>query len=265
MGMDTADTIRRAAFWFEPDLNGFGSLFDFLDEADAVLIGEATHGTEEFYRIRAELTKALIVRKGFNIVAAEADWPDAYRVNRWVRHQSDDPDADAALSDFTRFPRWMWRNTVVTEFAAWLRQHNASCAERERAGFYGLDLYSLHTSMAAVLEYLDKIDPTAAARARYRYSCFEDFGEEPQAYGYAAAFDLSRSCEDQVVAQLVDLQRRAAEYAERDGHVAADDYFFAEQNARLVLHAEQYYRSMFVGRPDSWNLRDRTWPRRSTR
>ena len=142
------------------------------------------------------------------------------------------------------------------EFAAWLRQHNASCLERERAGFYGLDLYSLHASMAAVLEYLDTIDPTGAARARYRYSCFEDYGEERQAYGYAAAFNLSRSCEDQVVAQLVDLQRRATEYGQRDGHVAADDYFFAEQNARLLLHAEQYYRSMFVGRPDSWNLRD---------
>ena len=256
MGVDTADEIRRAAFRFEADLDGVGSVFDFIDGADVVLIGEATHGTEEFYRIRAELTKALIVGQGFNIVAVEADWPDAYRVNRWVRHESDDPDPDSALSDFTRFPQWMWRNTVVADFVAWLRQHNASRTERARAGFYGLDLYSLHSSMAAVLEYLDKIDPAAAARARYRYSCFEHYGEEPQVYGYAAAFDLSRSCEDQVVAQLVDLQRRAAEYAQRDGHVAADHYFFAEQNARLVLHAEQYYRSMFVGRPDSWNLRD---------
>jgi erythromycin esterase-like protein len=223
MGMDTADTIRRAAFWFEADLDGFGTSSTLSTRLTRCSSAKPRTATEEFYRIRAELTKALIVRRGFNIVAAEADWPDAYRVNRWVRHQSDEPDADAALSDFTRFPRWMWRNTVVTEFAAWLRQHNASCAERERAGFYGLDLYSLHTSMAAVLEYLDKIDPTAAARAHYRYSCFEDYGEEPQAYGYAAAFDLSRSCEDQVVAQLVDLQRRATEYAQRDGHVAADD------------------------------------------
>jgi len=256
MDMETVDAIRRAVFWFEADIDGFGSLFDFIGDADVVLIGEATHGTEEFYRIRAELTKALVVRKGFNIICAEADWPDAYRVNRWVRQTSGDPDAESALSDFTRFPRWMWRNTAVADFITWLRQHNASLNERDRTGFYGLDLYSLHTSMAAVLEYLDKVDPAAAMRARYRYSCFEDYGEEPQAYGYAAAFDMSRSCEDQVVAQLVDLQRRAAEYAQRDGHIAADDYFFAEQNARLVLHAEQYYRSMFVGRPDSWNLRD---------
>ena len=256
MGSEATEAIRRAAVWFEPDIDGFGGLFDFIDEADMVLIGEATHGTEEFYRIRAELTKALIIRKGFNIVAVEADWPDAYRVNRWVRLRSGDTDAESALSAFTRFPRWMWRNTVVADFVTWLRQHNASREERERTGFYGLDLYSLHTSMAAVLEYLDRVDPAAAARARYRYSCFEDYGEEPQAYGYAAAFDMSRSCQDQVIAQLVDLQRRAAEYGNRDGHIAADDYFFAEQNARLVSNAERYYRSMFAGRPDSWNLRD---------
>ena len=250
------NVIRRAAFWFEEDPDGFGPLLDHIGDADLVLIGEASHGTEEFYRIRAELTKALIARKNFNIVAAEADWPDAYRVNRWVRHASTDQDANAALSDFTRFPRWMWRNTVVVDFIEWLRSRNASIEAGTRAGFYGLDLYSLHSSMDAVLNYLNKIDPAAAARARYRYGCFEDYGEEPQAYGYAAAFDLTRSCEDEVVDQLVELRRRAAEYATRDGRIAADDYFFAEQNARLVTNAEQYYRSMFGGRTNSWNLRD---------
>ena len=138
----------------------------------------------------------------------------------------------------------------------WLRGHNASLEASARAGFYGLDLYSLHSSVAAVLAYLDKVDRTAATRARYRYSCFEDYGEEPHAYGYAAAFDLTQSCEDAVIEQLVDLRRRAADYATRDGQIAADDYFFAEQNARLVQSAEQYYRAMFVGRPDSWNVRD---------
>jgi erythromycin esterase-like protein len=256
MSPGTPDIIKHAALWFEEDTDGFGPLLDMIGDADIVLIGEASHGTDEFYRIRAELTKALITRKGFNLVAAEADWPNAYRVNRWVRHASSDADADTALSDFTRFPRWMWRNTVVVDFIEWLRRHNESREYAARTGFYGLDLYSLHTSMAAVLSYLDKVDPAAAARARYRYSCFEDYGEEPQAYGYAASFDLSQSCEDEVVAQLVELRRRAAEYATRDGRIAADDYFFAEHNARLVRNAEQYYRSMFAGRVSSWNLRD---------
>jgi erythromycin esterase-like protein len=253
---DTVGIVRGAANWFEPSPDGFGPLLDHLGDASIVLIGEASHGTHEFYRTRAELTKALIVEKGFNLVAVEADWPDAYRVNRWIRRMSSDPDAEHALSDFIRFPRWMWRNQDVVAFLNWLREHNRPLPESARVGFYGLDLYSLHTSVEAVLTYLGKVDPAAAARARYRYGCFEDFGENTQAYGYAAAFGLTRSCEDDVVAQLVDLRRRAAEYATRDGRIAADEYFFAEQNARLVRNAEEYYRSMFGGRVESWNLRD---------
>ena len=253
---DAVEAVRRAAWPFEPHPDGFGPLIEAIGDAEVVLIGEASHGTEEFYRVRAELTRALIARNGFNLVAVEADWPDAYRANRWVRHASADSDADAALADFTRFPRWMWRNTVTVQFLQWLREFNASRESSARTGFYGLDLYSLHSSVAAVLAYLQKVDPAAAQRARYRYGCFEDYGEEPQAYGYAAAFDLTKSCENDVVAQLVELRRRAADYAMRDGRIAADDYFFAEQNARLVRNAEQYYRSMFGGRSDSWNLRD---------
>jgi erythromycin esterase-like protein len=253
---DPLDVVREAACWFEAAPDGFGALVDHLGDARVVLIGEASHGTHEFYRTRAELTKALILHKGFNVVAVEADWPDAYRVNRWVRHASEDPDAEHALGDFVRFPRWMWRNRDVVAFATWLHEHNGKQPATARVGFYGLDLYSLHTSMAAVLAYLRKVDPAAANRARYRYGCFEDFGEDTQAYGYAATVGLSRSCENDVVAQLVDLRRRAGEYARRDGRIAADDYFFAEQNARLVRNAEQYYRSMFSGRVESWNLRD---------
>jgi erythromycin esterase-like protein len=256
MSRNIADTIRRAAVWFEVDAAGFDSLLEAIDDAKIVLIGEASHGTEEFYRARAELTKTLIARKAFNLIAVEADWPDAYRANRWVRHASSDPDADAALADFTRFPRWMWRNTAVVEFLEWLRDTNAQRDAAARVGFYGLDLYSLHSSIDAVLQYLRKVDPAAATRARYRYGCFEDFGEDPQAYGYATAFGLSRSCEDDVISQLMELRQRAAEYATRDGRIAADDYFFAEQNARLVRNAEQYYRSMFSGGVLSWNLRD---------
>lgn len=254
--MDAGEVVRNEALWFEPVADGLAPLVDAIGDARLVLIGEATHGTHEFYRTRAELTKALISRKRFNLVAVEADWPDAYRVNRWVRHASDDPDADAALEDFTRFPRWMWRNRDVVEFLGWLRDYNAAQAASARVGFYGLDLYSLHTSIDAVLAYLRKIDPVAAERARYRYGCLEDFGEDPQTYGYAARFGLARSCEDDVVAQLMELRRQAAEYAGRDGRIAADEYFFAEQNARLVRNAEEYYRSMFQGRVESWNLRD---------
>src|SRR4051794_9441333 len=173
---DTLDVLRRAAVWFEPSADGFGPLLDAVGDARLVLIGEASHGTHEFYRTRAELTKALILRNGFNIVAVEADWPDAYRANRWVRHASDDPDAEASLADFTRFPRWMWRNRDVVAFLEWMRRHNGTRDAASRIGFYGLDLYSLHRSIDAVLAYLRKIDPAAAERARYRYGCFEDYG-----------------------------------------------------------------------------------------
>jgi erythromycin esterase-like protein len=253
---DAIETLRTSAIWFEPAADGFGPLLDAIGDASIVLIGEASHGTHEFYQTRAALTQELIVRKGFNLVAVEADWPDAYRANRWVRGASEEPDAGAALGDFTRFPRWMWRNTEVVTFLEWLRGQNAARVPAARVGFYGLDLYSLHTSIEAVLAYLRKVDPAAADRARHRYGCFEDFGEDSQAYGYAATIGLSRSCEDEVVAQLVDLRHRAAEYATRDGRIAADEYFFAEQNARLVRNAEEYYRSMFAGRADSWNRRD---------
>jgi len=250
------DAIRRDALWFEPTPDGLGPLMDAIGDSRLVLIGEATHGTHDFYNIRAELTKALVLRKGFNLVAVEADWPDAYRVNRWVRRAAAERDAESALGDFTRFPRWMWRNRDVVSFVEWLRAHNASQAAPSQAGFYGLDLYSMHASMEAVLAYLRKVDPIAAERARYRYSCFEHFGEDTQGYGYAATIGLTRSCENDVVAELMDLRRRAAEYAARDGRIAADEYFFAEQNARLVRNAEEYYRAMFGGRVESWNLRD---------
>ena len=257
MAVDRAvDDVRDAALWFETGPDGVGPLLDAVGDARIVLIGEATHGTHEFYRIRADLTLALIDRKGFNIVAAEADWPDAYRINRWVRHMSDDATPEQALADFTRFPRWMWRNDVVVDFCAWLHGWNRSRSTKERVGFYGLDLYSLHTSIEAVLTYLSRIDPEAARQARARYGCFERFGEDSQAYGYAASVGLSRSCEEDVAARRVELPRRAAEYARRHGFVAEDEFFFAEQNARLVRNAEEYYRAMFAGRVESWNLRD---------
>jgi erythromycin esterase-like protein len=232
-------------------------ILDMIGDARIVMIGEASHGTHEFYDYRAEITKRLITDRGFTGVCAEADWPDAWRVNRFVRGFNDDSNAAEALAGFKRFPQWMWRNTVVLSFINWLREHNNALRnESSRAGFYGIDLYSMGASMRAVLDYLDKADPEAAKRARYRYSCLEDFGEDPQAYGYAASFDLGKSCEDQAIQQLVELRTKASDYAKRDGRVAQDEYFYAEQNARLVKNAERYYRTMFEGSVPSWNLRD---------
>jgi erythromycin esterase-like protein len=250
--MPTTD-LRSGAHPLDGTENDHRALLDLVGDARFVLLGEGSHGTHDFYYERAEITKRLIIEKDFNAVAVEADWPDAYRVNRYVLGDSDDQDADAALKGFERFPTWMWRNTVVLEFVEWLRNANSSRTENAKTGFFGLDLYSLFNSMAAVVAYLDRVDREAARRARYRYSCFEHFAEDSQAYGYAASFDLSRSCEDEAVNQLVEMQRRAMEYLNRSG---GEHFFDAEQNARLVKNAEQYYRSMFRGRQSSWNLRD---------
>ncbi|PTQ82542.1 erythromycin esterase-like protein [Nitrosospira multiformis] len=230
-----------------------------------VLIGEASHGTAEFYRLRAEITQHLIVEDGFDAVAVEADWPDAYRVNRFVAGRSEDKDADAALSNFERFPTWMWRNTEVFAFITWLRNYNQETGrykheQQEPAGsvgFYGLDLYSMTTSMRAVLAYLDKVDPEEALAAWARYGCFGQFIENPQAYGYAIASGRWDSCEQEVIAQLMQLQRKGRFYVEKDGAFAGNEYFSAQQNAELVKNAEEYYRAMFRGRPNTWNLRDR--------
>lgn len=239
----------------EPD--DFAPLLARIGEARFVLIGEASHGTHEFYRIRSEITKLLIRTKGFTAVAVEADWPDAYRVNEFVRGGAKDADAVEALGGFRRFPQWMWRNADVLDFIGWLRAYNdAASGGSPMAGFYGLDLYSLHASIEAVLSYLRRVDPAAAVRAAGRYSCFDHFGEDPQAYGYAASSGISDSCETEVIEQLVELRRSAGEYARRDGQRAIDDLFYAEQNARLVQNAERYYRAMFGSRVSSWNVRD---------
>jgi erythromycin esterase-like protein/predicted phosphoribosyltransferase len=249
--------VRRGAKAITDEFRTYDELVRAIGSARVVLLGEASHGTHEFYRERAFITERLISEAGFSAVAIEADWPDAYRVNRYVRAASNDNSAVQALGDFSRFPTWMWRNTDVVAFVEWLRAHNDTQPIERRAGFYGIDLYSLRTSMQAVLAYLSTVDPEAAKIARARYACFDHFGAEPQSYGLATTSGWAPSCEQQVVTQLVDLQRRRAEYASRDGRLARDDYFYAEQNARLVRDAELYYRAMFRGRAESWNLRDR--------
>ncbi|MGZ5037769.1 MAG: erythromycin esterase family protein [Usitatibacter sp.] len=234
--------------------NDHDRLIEAIGGARFVLIGEASHGTHEFYAERAAITRRLIEEKGFNAVAVEADWPDAYRVNRFVHGRGGDADAGAALSGFRRFPAWMWRNEVVLDFVAWLRARNAA---GRKAGFFGLDLYSMFTSAQSVLAYLDRVDPEAARRARARYACFDHFAEDAQAYGYATAFGMRKPCEDEAIRQLVELRRQTGEYLSGDGHVAEEEFFDAEQNAQLVIDAEEYYRTMFEGGVSSWNLRDR--------
>ena len=253
---DPAEAIRRHAVRLTDGPRDYDALLDAVGDARIVMIGEATHGTHEFYRERALITQRLIEDKGFSGVAVEADWPDAYRINRYVRGEGADEDAAESLGDFARFPMWMWRNADVLDFIGWLRAHNDTQPPDKRAGFYGLDLYSLRASIEAVLKYLTKIDPEAAQRARARYGCFDQFGDELQQYGYSAGFGLTPTCERQVLAELVELQRKRSDYASRDGRVAAGEFFFASQNARLVKNAEEYYRVMFKGRTESWNLRD---------
>jgi len=260
--LPTPDPAARAVAAEAHSLHGtpddFDPLLARIGNARVVLLGEASHGTHDFYRVRAEITKRLIREKGFRAVAVEADWPDAYRVNRYVRGHSRDHDAVEALGGFVRFPQWMWRNADVLDFVGWLREHNEGIAgDTARVGFYGLDLYSLHTSIAAVLDYLRVVDPEAAGRAARRYGCFDHFGTEPQAYGYATTLGLEPSCEREVIGQLVELRAAAAEYARRDGRLAPDDLFFAERNAQVVATAERYYRTMFLSNVESWNLRDR--------
>jgi erythromycin esterase-like protein len=228
-------------------------LIDMIAEARIVLIGEATHGTHEFYRQRALLTRRLIEEAGFHAVAVEADWPDALRVTRFIHGSDEDASAEAALGGFERFPTWMWRNADVADFVGWLRDHN----ERASASvsFFGLDLYSLHRSRWEVIDHLERIDPPAAARARNRYGCFLPF-EESSRYGRAVAHGVSEGCRRQVLEQLLDLQRSGDLYLRRDGIAAEDEQFYAEENARLVISAERYYSSMFQAPEHSWNLRD---------
>jgi erythromycin esterase-like protein len=250
------DAIREAAHPLSGGARDYDPLMRLIGDSKFVLLGEASHGTHEFYKERAEITKRLITEHGFNVIAAEADWPDALRLHRYITAQSSDASALEGLTDFQRFPAWMWRNADVLDFAGWLRAHNDEIKDvRRRVGFFGMDLYSLFNSIAEVIRYLSGVDPVAAAEAKKRYSCFEDFSKDPQAYGLTASQHSSLSCEKEVVRQLLEVQRRAAECAPGEDE-CVEAAFFATQNARVAKNAEQYYRSMYRGRPSSWNLRD---------
>lgn len=235
----------------------FDAVLETIGDATIVLLGEATHGTREFYRMRAEISKRLIVEKGFDAIAVEADWPDALRVSRYVQHGGDDMTAEGALAGFKRFPQWMWRNQEIVELVNWLRVHNGHVASSaRRVGFYGLDLYSLAQSMQAVVEYLQQADPEAAERARQRYACIDHMAEDPQRYGYATTFGMKEDCEREVVRQLMELTRQANAHLAGGSGQVPDELFYAQQNARVARNAETYYRSMFQSRDESWNVRD---------
>jgi erythromycin esterase len=224
-----------------------------IGDARYVLLGEATHGTSEFYSWRARLSRRLIREKGFSFVACEGDWPDCYRVNRFVKGR---PNAGHAARDvlhaFDRWPTWMWANDEVVDFAEWLKAHNATMAEDDKVGFYGLDVYSLWDSIRAVVAYLERIDPEAARRAKRAYECFAPYRESAEDYALATAL-APASCENEVTAVLTRLRNEAAAYRE-DGR---DSYFDAEQNALTAKNAELYYRTMVRGGAASWNVRDR--------
>lgn len=233
------------------DHDAFGALFDAYADAKVVLLGEATHGTSEFYRARAAITRRLIERHGFTIVAVEADWPDAARIDAYVRHRDPEPAREEA---FSRFPTWMWRNMEVRNFTHWMRAHNERLPMERRAEFRGLDVYSLNGSIDAVLSYLDRVDPEEAGEARARYGCLSPWQADPARYGRAVLQGKKRACDQALLDQLDDLLDKRMEYSKADGGEA---YFDAVQNARIVRSAEHYYRIMYQGSTESWNLRDR--------
>lgn len=246
--------VRDLATPLQEEPADYDELLAMAEGKRFVLLGEATHGTQDFYRMRAEITRRLIAEQGFDAVAIEGDWPDAWRVNRFVQAEGND-DAQSALGDFQRFPMWMWRNREMLNFIKWLHAHNAEKSAAHRVGIYGLDLYSLYRSTDAVIQYLDDVDPEQAEIARALYAAL-DHVREPQTYGYQVAYGQRAPANNEVIAQLVQLREAAAHYIEKNDLVAMDEYFFAERNAAVVVQAETYYRAMFGRRQNTWNLRD---------
>jgi len=251
-------TIGKASIPFSKlKTENFDTLIRSMGNANIVMIGEASHGTEDFYRVRADITRRLITDHKFQFVALEADWPDIYRVNRWVQCTGKDKSAEEALGDFDRFPRWMWRNHCMIDFAKWLRAHNETVEDkRRRVGIYGLDLYSMFTSSERVIQYLEKVDPAAADEARERYGTLSRFEDDPHEYSMAVKVGLVESQRAEVVKVLVDLLKQRSEYVNTNGLIDGDEFFCSEINAKVVRDAEEYYRRAMDGGAVTWNLRD---------
>lgn len=253
---DLVNILNKAVVPFSDDKERlFRELLTKVADARFVLIGEATHGTHEFYALRAEISKRLIIEKDFMAVAIEGDWPDAYYIHRYIQGELGKEQWSQSLCGFSRFPKWMWRNTVIPPFIRWLRDFNDKQKNlKNKIGFYGLDLYSMQASMQAVVEFLQQVDPVAAQRAQDRYSCFDHFNVDPQNYGYLTSLGQKKSCIKEATSQFIEMQHRAFEYAQNKSD--SNGYFFATQNARLVKNAEIYYRALFEDRVSSWNIRD---------
>lgn len=241
-------------------LNGTTSLVPLLEQirsedVDYVLLGEASHGTSDYYSWRTEITKSLVSSGQFSFIAVEGDWPDCYNVTRYVKGLTNSgKSAHDILFKFNRWPTWMWANKEVVDLVEWLRKHNSSVHPDERVGFYGLDVYSLWESMEAVIRYLQKVDPHAVKLAMEAYGCFEPYGKSVEDYARATAF-IPESCEDEVIKLLVTLRSKASEYL-KNGLEQSEDYLNAEQNALVTKNAELYYRKMMRGGYETWNIRD---------
>lgn len=251
----------------------YDALIDRIADANYVLLGEETHGTLEFYRTRMLLSQKLIAEKGFMAVAIEGDWPDTFQVHRYINGDTKITSAEAALTAFKRFPTWMWRNKTIVSFISWLKEYNLKLKTpsdvsssvsantsakhlKNTIGFYGLDIYSLYTSIDAVIRYLNKTDPDAAQRAMERYACFDHVKPDPQNYGYLTSLGIKKNCIKEAIDELIDLQNDAYHLLKKNNDVAADEYFHIVQNARVIKNAENYYRVMFEDHHSSWNVRD---------
>lgn len=242
--------IEKAAVPLDDE--AYAILLEKIGDAQIVLLGEATHGTHEFYEIRAEITKKLIKEKQFNLIAIEGDWPDAYQINRYVHKQAYST-AHEAVSSFDRFPTWMWANVPMIDLIEWLHLHNAK--DKNKVSFYGMDLYSLYRSIGVVIESLKKIDPQLAKEAAQRYACLDRFNQDPQQYAYAVFSRVTKSCKDEVIIQLKKLEEMEWQFVQNK-NVSAQDAFYLTQNARVIKNSESYYRSLFINEVNNWNLRD---------
>ncbi len=247
---EVIENIKKSAVIL--DEKAYDILLEKIGDAQVVLLGEATHGTHEFYEIRAEITKKLILQKDFNAIAIEGDWPDAYNINNYI-HQKKYKNAQEALASFDRFPTWMWRNVSILKLVEWLKNHNTK--SNDQVGFYGLDLYSLYRSIDAVILHLEKIDPKLAQEARYKYACLEQYRYDPQVYGYSVFTKLSESCENEVIEVLKKLEELEWRFI-KEKREQVDEAFYITQNGRVVKNSESYYRYLFVSEIKNWNLRD---------
>jgi erythromycin esterase-like protein len=249
------ELISTKASSLQSSPNRYDELLEKIGDSRFVLLGESTHGSHEFYQARSEITERLITEKGFMAVAIEGDFPDVYRLHRYLQGEGKPNEWDKALNQFKRFPTWMWRNTTLLPFLTWLRNYNDNLAKPDKIGFYGLDLYSLQNSSKAVIKYLQHKDPDAALRAKERYASFNN-GSSSQTYGYLVSSGMKKSCSKEVEEQLLELQCHEHIYTASGSLSARERYFYAIQNARLIKNSERYYRAMFESNISSWNLRD---------